>query len=314
MNTKDIDVMVISPLPEKMLAELGEMFTLHNYWLASDKASFLEKTAKLIKGVVTRSHLGIDAQMINSLPSLEVISIFGVGLDAVDLNAARERNIIVAHTPRVLSECVADTALGLMLNVSRRFSLADRFSRSGDWLKAPFPAATRMHGKICGIAGLGHVGHAVATRAQAFGMPIHYFDPYLQDDRFKRYLTLTELARSCDFLVLTLPGGADTFRIVDSHVLNALGNTGFLINVARGSIVDTEALIAALKNNVIAGAGLDVFEDEPNIPAPLCQFDNVVLLPHLASNTVETRQEMADLAVNNIRRYFESGEVLTPAR
>ncbi len=314
MNTKDINVMVISALPPVMLAELEQLFTIHNYWLADDKADLLRKTAISIKGVVTRSHLGIDAHMINALPSLEIISIFGVGLDAVDLTAAKQRGIIVTHTPRVLSECVADTALALMLNVSRRYCEADRFSRSNTWVKGPFPASSRMHGKICGIAGLGHVGHAVAKRAQAFNMPIHYFDPYLQDAGFKRFDSVTALAESCDFLVLTLPGGADTFHLVGSEVLAALGKEGILVNVARGSIVDTSALINALKNNEILGAGLDVFEDEPNIPDELFQFDNVVLFPHLASNTHETRTDMANLALNNIKGYFERGEVLTPVK
>lgn len=314
MNTQDIDVMVISPLPPQMLAELEQIFRIHNYWLAVDKVDFLRKNSIYIKGVVTRSHLGIDAGMINALPELKVISIFGVGLDATDVKTAHQRGIVVTHTPRVLSECVADTALALMLNVSRRYCEADRFARSNNWTKVPFPASSRMHGKICGIAGMGHVGHAVATRAQAFGMPIHYFDPFTQDEHYTRYDSLIALAESCDFLVLTLPGGPETLHIVNHDVLTALGKTGILVNVARGSIVDTDALIEVLKGNAILGAGLDVFEDEPNIPPELTEFDNVVLLPHLASNTVETRQDMAELAVNNIKSFFDKGETLTPVR
>ena len=312
MNTKNIDVMVISPLPPVMLAELENLFTIHNYWLADDKADFLKKTGKFIRGVVTRSHLGINANIINALPSLEIISIFGVGLDAVDLETAQHRHIHVTNTPKVLSECVADTGLALMLNVSRRICEADRFARSSAWQNGPFPSSTRMHGKICGIAGLGNVGHAVAKRAQGFVMPIHYYDPFTQDASYKRFDTLIALAESCDFLVLTLPGGADTFHVIGKDVLTALGKNGILVNIARGSIVDTLDLINALKNNDILGAGLDVFEEEPAIPHELFEFNNVVLLPHIASNTNETRSDMANLAVENIKNYFEKGEMITP--
>lgn len=314
MDTKNIDVMVISPLPPTMLEELSEIFTIHNYWLTEDKEELLNKTANRIKGVVTRSHLGINQRIINALPSLEMVSIFGVGLDAVDLDAARRRNVIVSNTPKVLSECVADTALALMLSVSRRICEADRFARAKSWLNSQFPSASRMHGKICGIAGLGNVGQAVAARAQGFGMPIHYYDPYSHGQNFKRFDSLLTLAQSCDFLVLTLPGGAETFHVVNEAVLKALGKSGILVNIARGTIVDTPALITALTNNDILGAGLDVFEDEPVIPRELFQFDNVVLTPHLASNTHETRTDMANLAVRNIRSYFEEGQAITPVR
>lgn len=314
MNTKDIEVMVISPLPPVMLAELSEIFTVHNYWLTENKEQLLDVTANRIRGVVTRSHLGINARIIDALPKLEMVSIFGVGLDAVDLDAARQRKITVSNTPKVLSECVADTALALMLSVSRRICEADRFSRAKSWLNGQFPSASRMHGKICGIAGLGNVGRAVATRAQGFGMPVHFYDPYSTEHHFKRFDSLVALAQSCDFLVLTLPGGADTFHVVDKDVLQALGNNGILVNIARGTIVDTAALIDALSHNAILGAGLDVFEDEPVIPRELFQFDNVVLTPHLASNTHETRADMANLAVRNIKSYFEEGQAITPVK
>ncbi|WP_413722205.1 2-hydroxyacid dehydrogenase [Sodalis sp. RH24] len=314
MDTKKIEVMVISPLPPVMLDELAETFTIHNYWLTEDKEELLSQTATRIRGVVTRSHLGINRRIINALPQLEMVSIFGVGLDAVDLDAARARNLVVTNTPKVLSECVADTGLALMLSVSRRICEADRFSRSKSWLNGQFPSASRMHGKICGIAGLGNVGQAVATRAQGFGMPIHFYDPYSKEQNFKRFDTLVALAESCDFLVLTLPGGAETFHAINKEVLQALGKSGILVNIARGTVVDTAALIEALNNKDILGAGLDVFEDEPVIPRELFQFDNVVLTPHLASNTVETRTDMANLAVRNIRSYFEEGQAITPVK
>lgn len=314
MNTEKIDIMVIAPLPPKLLSDLDERFTVHNWWLSDSKEALLSSVAPKIRGVVTRSHLGIDAQMINALPALEIISIFGVGLDATDVAAAHQRDVVVAHTPGVLSGCVADTALGHMLNVSRRYCAADRYARTGEWLKAPFPSSSRVHGKICGIAGLGLVGREVAKRVQAFDMAVHYYDPFTANADFKRFETLSALAESCDFLVLTLPGGPDTHHIVNSEVLKALGPEGILVNVARGTIVDIPALVTALASKAILGAGLDVFEDEPNIPLELLEFDNVVLSPHIASNTVETRTEMAELAVANIKFWFDQGKAITPVR
>lgn len=314
MGTQKIDVMVIAPLPPGLLTELEDAFTIHNWWLSEDKEALHKRVSAKIRGVVTRSHLGIDAAMLKSLPALEIVSIFGVGLDATDVAAAHEQGVIVTHTPGVLSGCVADTALGHMLNVSRRYHVADRYVREGQWLKEPFPSSSRLHGKVCGIAGLGLVGQEVAKRAQAFDMEIHYYDPFTKHDRFKQFDTLTALAESVDFLVLTLPGGKQTHHIVNSDVLNALGPDGILVNVARGTIVDPDALISALANKTILGAGLDVFEDEPNVPLELFEYDNVFLTPHLASNTHETRAEMANLAAANIKSYFGNGQVFTPVK
>ena len=312
MNVKNIDVMVIAPLPPKLLSELEDTFTIHNWWLSDNKEELLRSVSSKIRGVMTRSHLGIDESMLKALPALEIVSIFGVGLDATDIVAAHEQDVIVTHTPGVLSGCVADTALGHMLNVSRRYHIADRYVREGGWLKDPFPSSSRVHGKVCGIAGLGRVGQEVAKRAKSFDMTIHYYDPNSTIDYYKKYDSLTSLAASCDFLVLTLPGGPKTDRIVDSKVLSALGRNGILVNVARGTVIDTEALVSALSSNTILGAGLDVFDDEPNIPAELFNYDNVMLTPHLASNTCETRVDMANLAFKNIRNYFYYGKAITP--
>lgn len=314
MGTEKVDVMVIAPLPPTLLSELEQAFTIHNWWLSDDKEALLKRVASQIRGVVTRSHLGIDAAMLKALPALEIVSIFGVGLDATDVVAAHEQGVIVTHTPGVLSGCVADTALGHMLNVSRRYHVADRYLREGQWLREHFPSSSRVHGKVCGIAGLGLVGQEVAKRAQAFNMEIHYYDPFTKHDTYKQFDTLTALAESVDFLVLTLPGGKHTHHIVNSEVLSALGPDGILVNVARGTVVDTQALISALTNNTILGAGLDVFEDEPNVPLELLEFDNVFLTPHLASNTRETRADMANLAAANIKSYFENGQVFTPVK
>lgn len=313
-QTQGVNILVIAPLPPALLAQLEATFTVHNWWLAEDRDELLKQVAPTIRGVMTRSHLGIDAKMIQALPALEIISIFGVGLDATDVEAAHSRDVIVAHTPNVLSGCVADTALGHMLNVARRYHVADRYVRDGAWLQEPFPSASRVHGKVCGIVGLGRVGKEVAKRAAAFDMTIHYYHPRETDDGYQRYESLVELAKSSDFLVLTLPGGAKTDRIINAEILSALGADGILVNVARGSVVDTDALITALSNKTIFGAGLDVFDDEPNVPEALLQLDNVLLTPHLASNTQETRTEMAQLALDNITGYFQRGQVLTPVQ
>ncbi len=313
MKTTDIEILIISALPPAMLDEFEQHFRVHKLWLHDNKTAYLAEHGQFIRGAVTRAASGISAEVINALPALEMISSFGVGLDAIDLDAAERRGIHVTNTPKVLNECVADTALALMLSVSRRICEADRYARAGAWLTSPFPAAMRMSGKICAIAGLGNIGYQVAKRAQGFGMAIHYYDPKpATEPGFTRFDTLTALAASCDFLVLTLPGGNKTRHIIDADVLGALGETGILINISRGSVVDTQALIHALADKRIYGAGLDVFEHEPEIPTELFAFDNVVLLPHIASNTTETRNDMANLTIDNIKGYFTDGSLKTP--
>ena len=305
-------ILIVSELTQPMLDALAQHFTLHKGWLA-DQPQLLRDYATQIRGAFTRGNQGISGELIDSLPSLEVISSFGVGVDAIDLPKARARGILVSNTPRVLDECVADTGLALMLAVTRTICTADRFARSGEWLKRGYPMAWKMTGKRCGIVGMGNIGREVAQRVAGFKMPIHYFSPRdAQEPQWQRHNSIEELAAAVDFLVLTLPGGAATRHIINAEVLKALGPEGILINIARGSVVDTDALIGALHSGQIRGAGLDVFEQEPQIPPALCEMDNVVLLPHLASNTAETRQAMADLAIDNLLRYFRDGSVNTP--
>lgn len=305
-------ILIVSELTQPMLDALAEHFTLHKWWQA-DQPQLLRDYAPQIRGAFTRGNQGIRAELIDSLPNLEVISSFGVGVDAIDLAKARARGILVSNTPRVLDECVADTGLALMLAVTRTICTADRFARSGEWLKRGYPMAWKMTGKRCGIVGMGNIGREVARRVAGFSMPVHYFSPRdAGNPQWQRHNSIAELATAVDFLVLTLPGGAATRHIINAEVLKALGPEGILINIARGSVVDTDALISALHNGQIRGAGLDVFEQEPQIPPALCEMDNVVLLPHLASNTAETRQAMASLAIDNLLRYFREGSVNTP--
>ncbi|WOZ76547.1 2-hydroxyacid dehydrogenase [Kosakonia sacchari] len=306
------EILVISEIPQTMIDTLERHFVVHRYW-QTDAPALLRERAPAIRGALTRAAKGISNALIEQLPALEVISGFGVGVDATDLNVCRQRGIKVSNTPNVLNECVADIGLALMLAVTRKICEADRFARAGEWEHGAFPGAWKMSGKRCGIVGMGNIGHDIAQRAAAFNMPIHYFSPReARNSHWQRHDSLIKLANAVDFLVLTLPGGAKTQHIINRDVLDALGPEGILINIARGSVVDTGALIAVLQEGKLRGAGLDVFEEEPHIPPALRSLQNVVLLPHIASNTAETRQAMADLTINNLVSYFTQGKLLTP--
>jgi len=239
--------------------------------------------------------------------------VFGVGYDGVDVAAARERGIAVTHTPNVLNDEVADLAMALVLAVSRRLVEADRYVRTGAWAKGPMPLARKVSGARMGIVGLGRIGNAIARRAEAFGMSIAYTARAEKADApYPYFATAEALAREVDFLVVITPGGAATRKLIDAKVLAALGKKGYLVNVARGSVVDEPALVEALRAGTIAGAGLDVFENEPNVPAELLALDNVVLTPHVGSATWQTRQAMADLSFGNLQAHFAGKPLLSP--
>ncbi|HEY4065625.1 MAG TPA: 2-hydroxyacid dehydrogenase [Burkholderiaceae bacterium] len=313
---RKIDVLMAGPQVSALADAVEREYTVHKLWLASDRAAFLAERAPLIRGIVTNGPVGANAELMAALPKLEIISSSGVGTDAIDLAAAKQRGVIVTNTPGVLNDCVADTGLMLMLATARRLGESERFVRAGQWATSKFPLATSLGGKTCAILGMGNIGLAVAKRAQACGMKIAYLSrspkPALAGLGFTAYTDLESLARDADFLVLTLPGGAETRHIVDERLLNALGPTGHLINIARGSVVDEAALIRALQAGTIAGAGLDVFEDEPRVPAALLALDNVVLTPHIGSATIETRAAMSALTFDNLHAHFTGKPVLTP--
>jgi lactate dehydrogenase-like 2-hydroxyacid dehydrogenase len=247
-----------------------------------------------------------------ALPALKAICSFGVGYETIDVDEATRRGIVVSNTPDVLNDCVADIAFGLLIDVARGLSASDRFARRGDWLKGAFPLQTRVSGKRLGILGLGRIGRVIARRASGFDMEVRYHSrqPVATVD-YRYEPTLTGLAQWADFLVVASAGGAETRHLVSPEVIAALGPDGYLINIARGSVIDEAALVDGLVNRRIAGAGLDVFADEPKIPAALLDLDNVVLLPHVASGTHETRQAMADLTLANLRQFLASGTLLT---
>jgi hydroxypyruvate reductase len=290
--------------------ELARQYDLHPLWQEADQKSFLAARGAEFVGLATSARIGATAALIDALPALKVISSFGVGYDTIDIEHAARRGIPVGYTPDVLNDCVADTAFGLVIDVARRFAASDRYTRSGQWLKAPYPLATRVSGKRLGILGLGRIGQVVARRASGFDMEVRYHNRSPKPDVPYTYEpTLKSLAEWCDFLVVVSAGGAETRHLVSSEVLRALGPKGFLINVARGSVIDEDALVQALDDGTIAGAGLDVYTDEPNVPTRLLTMEQVTLLPHVASATHETRQAMADLVLENLALYFATGRL-----
>lgn len=306
-------LLLIGPLQPALQKQIESTYSAYRYWEADDKQAFLKTHGDKIQGVVTSGVHGCTGDVIRALPNLKVINSFGVGYDSIDIVTARDRGVAISNTPGVLDDCVADTAFALLIDVARGISASDRFIRNGRWLKEKFPLGRKLGGKTCGIVGLGNIGKAIAKRATAFDMEVVYYGRRQQQDVPYRYEPdLKTLANQADFLVLAVPGGKETHHLIDAEVLQALGKESFLINIARGSVVDEPALVDALQRGVIAGAGLDVFADEPQIPQPLLEMDNVVLTPHLGSGTHETRQAMADLVFENINLYFTRGQLKTP--
>jgi len=311
----DIHVLTAAKLSPFFMPQLQAAFSLHERLHEADPAAFA-KVAPLVRGVAASGDSKVSAELIAQLPKLEVISVMGVGYDGVAVEAAKARGIMVTHTPNVLNDDVADLAIGLMLSAARQLPAADRYVRDGSWLKGPMPLARKMSGARLGIVGMGRIGQAIAHRAQAFGMSIAYTTRKARPELPYRHLpSATALAAEVDFLVLITPGGAGTRHLVNAEVLAALGKSrgeGILVNVARGSVVDEAALIDALERRVIAGAGLDVFADEPRVPERLMALPHVVLAPHIGSATGQTRQAMADLAFGNLKAHFAGQPVLTP--
>lgn len=265
------------------------------------------------QGMLALSSRRVDSAVLEQLPALEIIANFGVGYDRVDMEAALQRGLMVTNTPEVLDEEVADLTLGLLLATVRRLPQADRFVRAGQWLQGAFPLSGSLRGKRVGILGLGRIGKAIARRCAGFGLDIAYHGRKPQPAvEWPYHAAAVGLAEAVDILVVIAPATPETRNIVDAKVLDALGPAGTLINVSRGSLVDQEALIAALENGRLAAAGLDVFPNEPQVDPRLCALENVVLLPHVGSATTVTRSAMLGLALDNLRRWFDGHGPLTP--
>ena len=311
-SAADLEILMIGAYPEWDQADLDAKYKIHRLWEAKDKDAFIAKVAPNVRAIATRGELGADAKLIQSLPRLEIISCYGVGTDAINLTVAKERNIRVTNTPDVLTEDVADIALGLLLSVARQIPQADRYVRDGHWAKEKFPLVTRFFGKTIGIIGMGRVGAAVAKRAAAFDMKIAYYDVRQRNDLPYAFCgSLIDLAKQNEFLITTVAGGPSSEKMINAAVLEALGPAGIFVNVARGSAVDEPALLNALEKNIIRGAGLDVYWNEPNIDQRFMKLQNVVLQPHHASGTVETRKAMGQLVRDNLAAHFAGRVLLT---
>jgi len=312
---KNIDILQIGPYPAWDEGPLNEKFTMHRYFEAEDQQVMLSTYKDNIRGIATRGELGASRELIEALPNLEVISVYGVGYDAVDLEAASERNIRVTNTPDVLTSDVADLGVAMMLVQSRGMIGAEAWVRDGSWeQKGLFDLKTRVHGQSAGVLGLGRIGFEVAQRLAAFNMDIAYSDieakSYAPDWTYIE--NPVELAKRSKFLFVTLAANDVTRHIVNKDVIEALGPEGMVINISRASNIDEDALLDALENGWLGSAALDVFEGEPAINPRFLKLDNVLLQPHHASGTVDTRKDMGKLVYNNLVAHFEGKELLTP--
>ncbi len=304
-------ILQLGPLSERFNRTLAAEHKVLPIWQA-DAEALLTEHAQRIEVVVTSARFGCSAALIERLPRLRAICSFGVGYDSIDVAAARTRGIPVSNTPDVLNDCVADLAFGLLIDCARQMSRADRFVRDGNWGRAQLPLGHRVSGKRLGILGLGRIGAAIARRSSGFEMQVRYHNrrPLARCD-YAYEASLHELARWSDFLIVACPGGENTRNLVDRSVMDALGSQGVLINVSRGSVIDEPALVSALQEGRLGGAGLDVYVHEPQVSAALLEMPNVVLLPHIGSATEETRLAMEELLFDNLRSFLERGEMLT---
>jgi len=306
-------VLMPGPMHPAVAEGLADHCELIRLWEESDPDAVLAARRDEIVAVATGGTL-IDGAFLDRLPAVRLVASFGVGYDRIDATAAAERGVVVTNTPGVLDDEVADTALGLLLMTVRELPQAERYLREGKWQQSgsyPLTRAT-MHGRRMGILGLGRIGQAIADRVAPFGVSVAYHNRRRKDVGYRYYPSLVEMARDVDVLMIVIPGGDSTRHLVDAEVLKALGPEGIVINVARGSVVDEQALVDALRTNTILSAGLDVFEHEPEVHPDLLTLPNAVLLPHVGSATIPTRTAMANLVVDNLRNWLTHGTALTP--
>ncbi len=306
-------LLLTTPYPDWDMEPLHRDFIVSHFWQADDPAAFLTAVGPMVRAIATTGGVGADAQLIAACPRLEIIANYGVGYDKVDVPAAKARNIIVTNTPDVLTDDVADLTIGLILATLRRIPQNDALVRQGLWGRGALPFGTRVTGKRIGIAGFGRIGQAVAKRAVGFDADIAYFARHERlDSPYSYFAQVDDLARWADILVVLVPGGPDTECLISVSTLRALGPKGYLINASRGSTVDEAALLTALETKSIAGAGLDVFNHEPDIDPRFFTLENVVLQPHIGSLTEATRRAMGQLVRDNLTAHFAGQPVLTP--
>jgi len=305
-----VDILQTHKLLATCEAALAAKYTVHKLHEATDRDALLAAVAGKVRGIAGGN---VGPELMDRLPKLEIIANFGVGYDSIDTRAARDRNIRVTNTPNVLNDAVAEIAIGLMIALARRIPQADQFVRQGNWPNGNFPLLSELNGKTLGILGLGRIGKEIAVRAQAMKMRVVYHGRHKQaDEPFVFYDNLTDMAGDAEWLLIIAPGGKGTEKIVSREVLTALGPQGYLVNMARGTLVDEAAMVEMLASKQLGGAALDVFEKEPQVPEALFALDNVVLSPHQGSATNQTRNKMGALVVANLDAHF-AGEPLPSA-
>jgi lactate dehydrogenase-like 2-hydroxyacid dehydrogenase len=307
------ELLLTKPIYEPAMTGLEREFTLHKLWAAPQPDAYLRRACGKVRAAVTTTTAGFSRRDFDALPRLEILACFGPYYELLDLAAAKERGVAVTYTPDSTAEPVADLAMGMIVAVMRRLCEADRFVRAGKWPAGVFDSGREVRGKTCGIVGFGRIGREIAKRAAGFDMSVCYCGPRVKDGvPYPYFADLESMARRSDVLVVTCPSTPRTRNLVDARILGALGAEGFLVNVARGAIVDEEALIAALESGQIAGAALDVFRDEPHVPAALLKTDNVVLAPHIGTSTREIRDERTRKLLANLRAHFAGQPLLHP--
>ena len=314
-NSEKIDLLVYGPKKATIDNGFSDQFVLHPFETKSDLERLTTAVAEKIRGAaITYSSVRCDGATMSRFPKLEIVSSFGVGYDHVEAAYASDHNIVVTNTPDVLTEEVADIALGLLISTLREFIKADRYVRSGQWMKQQLPlSAGSLRDRTVGIVGMGRIGQAIGRRLEASRVPVVYHSRNAAPGvSYKHYPDLIEMAKAVDTLVVIVPGGPSTAKMINADVMKALGPRGVIVNVARGSVIDEPAMIAALKSGTIMAAGLDVFANEPTVPDELCAMDNVVLLPHIGSASVVTRNAMDQLVVDNLKAWFTGKPPLTP--
>jgi lactate dehydrogenase-like 2-hydroxyacid dehydrogenase len=307
------DVLMTGPMYPPTIAELEQAYNVHKLWSAPDKQALLASVAERITAIASSNSAKTDDALLSKLPKLKTIAHFGVGYDSVDVDAAKKRGVAVTNTPDVLTEEVADLTLGLVLATIRRIPQGDRYVRDGKWLKGSMALTDSLQGKTVGIVGAGRIGRAIAKRLAAFNAKLAYQGPNRKADLAWTYFAdPVALAKEVDVLIAACPGGEATRGLVSRAVIDAIGPKGYFVNISRGSVVDEAALLEALQQNRIAGAGLDVFVDEPRVPEAFFALENVVLQPHVASATHPTRKAMGQLVIDNLAAHFAGKPLLTP--
>jgi lactate dehydrogenase-like 2-hydroxyacid dehydrogenase len=306
------EILMPAPMLQSCMDALDAAFTVHKPFAAADPEALIAEVAPRVRGLAASR--GCSAEMMARLPKLEIIASFGVGYDSIDVEAARARGVRVTNTPDVLNDAVAELTVGLMVALARRLPAAEAWVRSGRWeAEGAFPLTRQLTGATAGILGLGRIGKEIARRLTAMRMEVSYHGRRAQPDQPYRYFdNLHGMARAVDWMVVIAPAAPETIGIIDAGVLEALGPDGHLVNVARGSLVDEPALIAALGAGRIAGAALDVFADEPHVPEALRKAENVVLAPHVGSATHHTRWAMGDMVVRNLAAHFDGRPLISP--